>query len=349
MDNFEFEQGIDRENSYYRVIKLGDYPAESGWVKKVTELKAGIGSKVVDLSNEEKSQLGFSEDISMSVYGIGKKGSAENDRWLIYFKDPEYFDPEGNKDRPFMTVSANRDGQPIHVYVGASQSIARYLLDKYGGSSFIDFVRSYVVDKNSGFKYDPNKAKFELTKRSSIKSQLDQIIPESTRRRDQKNPTPDEETTRVAQNKFSLAGPGLGKRYIETVGAGPCVAVSVYDPDTHRAAMAHFQAESDVATALRDMSTRVGGKKLEIRIVGGQTHDSKLLVASILKEVNKYGEVVEKDILGGGDKSRSVVLDTINGELYDLVNPKPKTDQLSMQIDSLAALSDRSNVKFQNP
>ena len=113
------------------------------------------------------------------------------------------------------------------------------------------------------------------------------FVPETTRHRHLKSPTPDDETTTILQGQFSVAGPRLGKRYIETVGVGPCVVVTFYDPETHHAAMAHFRTRSDVASTLRDMSARGGVRRLIYELLEvKRTNLNLLLQAFLTKLVN---------------------------------------------------------------
>ena len=135
------------------------------------------------------------------------------------------------------------------------------------------------------------------------------------------NPTLNE-TQVVLQSTFSCAGKDLNKRYIETIGAGPCVIVTLYDTENHNGAMAHLDSRSDVLKALEIMAQKINHNKssLEVRIIGGhiQERSSRQIISSISGFALRTGnKIVEEDILSDED-SKSVVLDTETGKLYNL-------------------------------
>lgn len=132
------------------------------------------------------------------------------------------------------------------------------------------------------------------------------------------------------------------KRYLETLGAGPCIIVTAYNPDKKIVAMSHIDALTDEKSTLTDMF-RIAGKS-EIRVFGGDISSINQMVSikQILSENN--ATVLDWDIL---NSSKSIILDSETGEVFDVSKAKQRKDatkQDSMTMN-LRGLMGKQNAK----
>lgn len=128
----------------------------------------------------------------------------------------------------------------------------------------------------------------------------------------------------VNEGEVGILGEGSKKRFLESLGAGPCIIVTAYDPDNKIAAMAHIDGLTDEEATLaqlfrvfKDVDT------VEIRVFGGDPSSINQLV-SIKKILEEKGVVVrEWDIL---NTVKFIILDRETGEIFDVEKVRERED-----------------------
>lgn len=100
-----------------------------------------------------------------------------------------------------------------------------------------------------------------------------------------------------------------------------CVAVTIYNPETHTTGVAHFDPNQEVRSMLNDMLDELGQvnpRKVEIRLIGGWSGYSERTIYYIKQVLKSRGlKVTYEDILGE-NISRSIMLDTTNDHVIYL-------------------------------
>ncbi|MCM8783889.1 MAG: hypothetical protein NC818_03845 [Candidatus Omnitrophica bacterium] len=167
-------------------------------------------------------------------------------------------------------------------------------------------------------------------------AELAEIVPQKDRIRLPMFLPPNGSYVTVLQREAGITSAETNQPYLLTFGAGPCVIVTLYDPNTKIGTLIHFDAISDIRGALGKViyHMKINGaniERLEARIIGGNTGSSEELIYQIYKALESIGgiQIVEKDILGF--ESRSIIMDTNTGEIYDLVGT-PFVDPLRLQL-----------------
>ena len=162
------------------------------------------------------------------------------------------------------------------------------------------------------------------------------VKPEQTRiRRYLAVDPPDSQVISIYQREIAVSQGGnpYAPRYLEAVGAGPCVILSLYDPHSKVGCLVHI--DSSLESEMRDKVLRMkdtrldqmlieafepyrrNGAPLELRIAGGRKDGSEETIVAIRELANRLGNVVfvESDILV--NNSTAVILDLDTGELYN--------------------------------
>lgn len=153
----------------------------------------------------------------------------------------------------------------------------------------------------------------------------------------------------VRQHTFAVTRPGEGRTpFIQSANAGPCVILSLYDPQTQTGLMAHFDVTTDVGASFTEITAylqRYGVNigSMEAGLVGGwfMMFESEELVRNLREELRTRSiEIVEQDVLHIGTVTfptprtqsyYSVTLDTTTGELFDyneIISTTPETSSL---------------------
>ena len=145
----------------------------------------------------------------------------------------------------------------------------------------------------------------------------------------------DEFVGSVGQAEIGVLNPDGKKRYLETLGAGPCIIVTAYDRSNKTAAMTHLDGLTDERTTLNQLFGSAG--TVEIRVFGGDLSSINQLV-SIKKILEEAGAVVEEwDILNA---KKSIILDRETGKIFDVKKGRErkgtsKQDAMAMELRSL--------------
>jgi chemotaxis receptor (MCP) glutamine deamidase CheD len=111
------------------------------------------------------------------------------------------------------------------------------------------------------------------------------------------------------------------KPLVGTWGLGPCVGVSLWNPDTRTASVVHLDPTQDIPKALREMLGQLGGQgqNLQARIIGGWTNASERTLMHARAFLAHQGiSIVQEDTLGFEDTagSRGFILDSRTGQIY---------------------------------
>lgn len=109
------------------------------------------------------------------------------------------------------------------------------------------------------------------------------------------------------------------KKYLETLGAGPCIIVTAFNREG-KGAITHIDALTNEKNVLREL---LNYAKDEVRIFGGNNSSIQQLVSikEILDESNI--QVLEWDIL---NSSKSIIMNCETGEIFDVLNPRSRPD-----------------------
>lgn len=161
----------------------------------------------------------------------------------------------------------------------------------------------------------------------------------------------------VFMQEFGVTRGDQESPILKTIGAGPCVAVTLYDKESRVGAMVHLNSATlegnNLEGAFLGMiaSMRSAGYKdedrssVEVRIVGG---NEEILSEELLEGIQKclsslrFSNIVETDPnLGGGDKR--IALDTQTGELFDLVriipsHPSSEEERMTDRLRGVQAM-----------
>jgi len=163
-----------------------------------------------------------------------------------------------------------------------------------------------------------------------------------TRTRVRKSMVDPQGAVEVFTHEFAMTRPGKGRsRYIQTFSAGPCVILSLYDPETKTGLVAHFDATTDVKASFHSLTAglqrhEVDISRMKARIVGGQTGRSEELILGLRDQIKaRQIEVVEEDIIESSFYVSNVVLDTQTGELYDYEETSLTRSKAELDIASL--------------
>ena len=145
----------------------------------------------------------------------------------------------------------------------------------------------------------------------------------------------DEVVGSVGQGETGVLHEDSNKRYLESLGAGPCIIVTAYDSNNRTAAMTHIDGLTEENTTLNRLFEATGS--VEVRVFGGDSSSINQLV-SIKKILEETGATVEEwDIL---NTEKSIILDRETGEILDVKKGRErkgtsKQDPMTMQLRSL--------------
>lgn len=126
-----------------------------------------------------------------------------------------------------------------------------------------------------------------------------------------------EQSVDVMQGNINFVTRESSERYIQTIGAGPCIIVVGYDSHSETVGMVHADAFTDIVVATKLIIAR---SKEKVVVLGGQTGSTKQLI-ELKKYFDDNGIVVEWDIL---NEVKSIVVDKETGKIYNLKNIVPR-------------------------
>ncbi len=136
----------------------------------------------------------------------------------------------------------------------------------------------------------------------------------------------------VAQNELVIASADSQKPILGTFGAGPCVAIAVYNPTTHSAILAHIDELTNISSLNKYLDTiaKNSSEPLQVHLAGGE-EESKKMCVEIIKMLNKRGDNIIKSskLIPLGGSGESLAIDARTGEIFTSFNP----DQLDLGKD----------------
>jgi chemotaxis receptor (MCP) glutamine deamidase CheD len=153
------------------------------------------------------------------------------------------------------------------------------------------------------------------------------LLQNQTMRQRPQMDAPQEDQIDVLQHHAAITTYGTTERYLQSDKAGPCVLLTLYDPASKTAAMAHLHALSGVSDSIAVMLAEMGvtkGAKVQARLIGGQAGMPQIFLVAI-KTLDNFGvAIMEVDTKVEGDPSDAIILDSQTGEVYDMQGAPPK-------------------------
>ena len=148
--------------------------------------------------------------------------------------------------------------------------------------SLVKDLSDYLKEDNGQYVYigplNPNATKYygassyvALTKDNEEKDNLINSANSNLQIENTGKFTP-EEARGVAQRELVMANLDSQKPILGTFGAGPCVAIAVYNPTTHKAMLSHVDALTELSSLRRylDIIAQDSTEKLQVHLAGGQ-------------------------------------------------------------------------------
>lgn len=109
--------------------------------------------------------------------------------------------------------------------------------------------------------------------------------------------------TPLVKQDFYLVANATEHARIATIGAGPCVVLTIHEPLSQTAVMAHVAASIDVKKALQEITKDLNkrglkGRRLEARLIGGWEKWSNAIVDNLVLELDRNRiTLVEMEVL----------------------------------------------------
>ena len=136
----------------------------------------------------------------------------------------------------------------------------------------------------------------------------------------------------VAQNELVIASADSQKPILGTFGAGPCVAIAVYNPTTHSAMLAHIDGLTNISSLNQylEIIAKDSPQPLQVHLAGGK-EESKKMCVEIINMLNTRGDNIIKSskLIPLGGYGESLAIDAKTGEIFTSFNP----DQLDLGKD----------------
>ncbi|NRO99669.1 hypothetical protein GWC77_27890 [Paraburkholderia sp. NMBU_R16] len=144
----------------------------------------------------------------------------------------------------------------------------------------------------------------------------------------------------VGQAQIGRLGSEDARRYIETIGVGPCIAVSVYDPVNKTAALTHLDGLTDMPSTLTALFHEMG-PHCEVRVFGADRSSFEQLRELRVQLAQRGVRPVEWDVL---NSVKSIVLDRDTGQVSN-VRPRERSGSLTFAASAMADIFRRSQAK----
>lgn len=132
---------------------------------------------------------------------------------------------------------------------------------------------------------------------------------------------PAEQSRDVTQGSILFVNQESPERYIQTIGAGPCIVVVGYDSASKTVGIVHADPFTDLVGSARKIISKA---KERVVVLGGQPESVPQLIK--LKEFFDENNIFvsEWDIL---NEVKSIIVDKETGEIYNLRNIMPRINQ----------------------
>ena len=129
----------------------------------------------------------------------------------------------------------------------------------------------------------------------------------------------------VAQNELVMANLDSQKPILGTFGAGPCVAIAVYNPTTHKAMLTHVDGLTNINSLKKylDIIAKDSSEPLQVHLAGGD-ESSKKMCANIIKMLKDRGDntIKSSKLIPLGRSGESLAIDARTGEIFTSFDPK---------------------------
>lgn len=153
----------------------------------------------------------------------------------------------------------------------------------------------------------------------------------------------------VFQNEISLSN----QEKLYTIGLGPCIGITLYDPVKKQVALAHFDVNATVEDALTKLLTKMQisnnteAKRLQVNLIGGYPGRSDNLLIRIyqkLKEsgVEKFNIVMKNDSQDG----YKIAIDPQKGKIYQVANPAITNQVENNKNRATLTMADPGEIRF---
>lgn len=129
----------------------------------------------------------------------------------------------------------------------------------------------------------------------------------------------------VLQCEFGMASAAEETKLVKTGASSTCVRLVLFSPSTKTGGLAHFDLKTEVNPSFRAVIMpellRRGCQKFQARLIGGLAGQSGKLVRNLMNAVKGRGIKLIGVDLYEPHGYPGLILDTENGELFDLQSP----------------------------
>ncbi len=128
----------------------------------------------------------------------------------------------------------------------------------------------------------------------------------------------------VLQREVAFTNADSAKPILGTTGAGPCVAIAIYNPETKTASLAHVDADTDLSSlgGMFHQLSKESDATLEVHLAGGLM-ESRNNVIELIRQIQyqKNIEIKSADIIPESTTTtKSLAIDSRTGEIFTQVN-----------------------------
>ena len=153
----------------------------------------------------------------------------------------------------------------------------------------------------------------------------------------------------VFQCEFGMASAAEETRLVKTGVFNTCVVLTLFSPSTGTGGLAHFDLKTEVNPSFRTVIMpellRRGCQKVQARLIGGLAGSSGKLVRDLMNAVKGRGIKILGVDLYEPHGYPGLILNTENGELFDLQPPLLPFDVEEMRRNEQALLYLAANPK----
>lgn len=127
------------------------------------------------------------------------------------------------------------------------------------------------------------------------------------------------EARNIPQHGVGYTDATSAKPILGSYGAGPCLIVAVYNPETKTAALSHVD-ELTLLHSITDIFYQLGKnskEKLQVHLAGGD-ESSRNMVTEIINIISHTpnAEIISSDVLNPGGGSKQLAIDARTGEVF---------------------------------
>jgi Protein N-terminal asparagine amidohydrolase len=263
----------------------------------------------------------------------------------------EVFSIQRNSSGPLQEMPMEQIAEFLNIETGRERdaSGSRPIISKEVEDRIVKDLPNHLQEINGRYVYTgpKNENRREHFGSSSYKESIqiyneqDNLINSANSHLQTQNPGffTSNEARGVAQNELVIANADSQKPILGTFGAGPCVAIAVYNPTTHSAMLAHIDGLTEISSLKKhlDIIAKNSSEPLQVHLAGGQ-EESKKMCAEIIEMLNKRGDntIKSSKLIPFGGSGESLAIDARTGEIF--TSFKPKQLDLGTDFDSKSKL-----------